>query len=166
VSTLAVLCEDEKLGHWLRRTGGFLPRGWLKSATPLVVQYLKQEKPISARRWERVREKSPPPLLFREEDECVITGWRRVDDLSEGLLAILRYLHAHRDRVCTREELFHKAYRPVHYPDSSELEHHIEYDASLDTALSWLREKVEPDPRSPIYVVTVRGEGYQLKHAW
>ena len=35
-------------------------------------------------------------------------------------------------------------------------------DARIDKLLSRLRAKIEPDPRSPRYIVTVRGRGYRL----
>jgi hypothetical protein len=35
-------------------------------------------------------------------------------------------------------------------------------DARIDKLLSRLRAKIEPDPRNPKYVVTVRGRGYRL----
>lgn len=41
---------------------------------------------------------------------------------------------------------------------------------TLDVHMSWLRQAIEPDPRQPIYLKTVRGMGYRLdlaepKHA-
>ena len=35
-------------------------------------------------------------------------------------------------------------------------------DARIDKLLSRLRAKVEPDPRNPRYIITVRGRGYKL----
>ena len=35
-------------------------------------------------------------------------------------------------------------------------------DARIDKLLSRLRAKIEPDPRDPRYLVTVRGRGYKL----
>jgi hypothetical protein len=35
-------------------------------------------------------------------------------------------------------------------------------DARIDKLLSRLRSKIEPDPRNPSYIVTVRGRGYKL----
>jgi DNA-binding response OmpR family regulator len=34
---------------------------------------------------------------------------------------------------------------------------------TLDVHICWLRQKVEPDPRSPQYILTKRGQGYTLK---
>jgi len=35
-------------------------------------------------------------------------------------------------------------------------------DAALQTLISRLRAKIEPDPGHPRHVVTVRGEGYKF----
>jgi len=37
-------------------------------------------------------------------------------------------------------------------------------DARIDKLLSRLRSKIEPDPRNPRYLVTVRGRGYKLSN--
>lgn len=33
---------------------------------------------------------------------------------------------------------------------------------TLDVHMRWLREKIEPDPSHPVYLLTVRGQGYRL----
>ena len=35
-------------------------------------------------------------------------------------------------------------------------------DARIDKLLSRLRAKIEPEPRNPRYLITVRGRGYKL----
>ena len=37
--------------------------------------------------------------------------------------------------------------------------------ASIDAAIGGLRKRIEPDPRRPIYLVTVRGHGILLQNA-
>jgi two-component system phosphate regulon response regulator OmpR len=34
------------------------------------------------------------------------------------------------------------------------------FDRSIDVRVARLRRKIEPDPDSPVYIRTVRGEGY------
>jgi DNA-binding response OmpR family regulator len=36
-------------------------------------------------------------------------------------------------------------------------------DARIEKLVSRLRNKVEPDPRNPHFLVTVRGRGYRLE---
>ncbi len=169
VSALGEICQDVKLTRWLERTGGDSPRGWLKCITPLVTQYLRQGRPISTKEWKTIRAKSPPPLTLDEENDQVSIGWRRLNDLPKVPLALLRHLYDHRSRICSRDELFLDAYLPARYPDSSaedRREQPKDYADLLDTAIWRLRKEIEPDPRSPIYVVTRRGKGYKLEHAW
>jgi DNA-binding winged helix-turn-helix (wHTH) protein len=169
VNALTEICGDKTLIRWLQRTGGESPRGWLECVTPLVAQYLRRRRPISTREWKAIRKRSPPPLAFNDEDDSVTTGWRRIDDLPEVPLVLLRYLYEHRDRVCTRDELYHQAYLSTRYPDTPWEERRTypkEYATVLDTAISRLRHRIEPDPRSPVYIVTKRGKGYKLEHAW
>jgi DNA-binding response OmpR family regulator len=33
----------------------------------------------------------------------------------------------------------------------------------VDVHVRWLRQKLEPDPRRPIHLLTVRGLGYRLE---
>ncbi|MBN1954663.1 MAG: winged helix-turn-helix domain-containing protein [Anaerolineae bacterium] len=169
IENLSALCEDADLVHWLENTGGGSPRGWLESVRPLAVQRLAQGRPVQTAEWHCIRQESPPPLMFDAEDpHVVVTGWRRIDDLPEVPLALLRYLYDHRGRVCSRNELFHQAYLPARYPDVAEREREmgIDYRSLLDTTISRLRDRIEPDPRRPIYIITSRGQGYKLEHAW
>ena len=39
---------------------------------------------------------------------------------------------------------------------------YLEDTRTLDVHVRWLRERIEPDPSSPIYLQTVRGVGYRL----
>jgi DNA-binding response OmpR family regulator len=34
---------------------------------------------------------------------------------------------------------------------------------TVDVHIRWLREKIEPDPGAPQYIVTVRGVGYRFE---
>jgi two-component system response regulator RegX3 len=67
---------------------------------------------------------------------------------------ILTYLHAHRDRPVPREELLHKVWG---YARHLELE-----TRTVDIHIAKLRRKIEPDPKQPQWLITVRGGGYRL----
>jgi hypothetical protein len=167
VEALTEICEDEQIREWLARTGGDLPRGWLECIAPLVAQWLRRDRPISEREWHTIRARSAPSLVVDLETGEVTVGWRRITDLPEVPLSLLCYLSQHRERVCTRRELYHCAYLPARYPDI-DLDEHREYpaddyDSVLDTAISRLRGRIEPDPGSPVYVITERGRGYRLE---
>jgi DNA-binding response OmpR family regulator len=157
------------LPTWLAHTGGLSPRGWLESAAPLVEEFLHRAGQVPIERWHEIRARSPLPLSVNEEEGHVTVGWHRITDVPPVPLAILRYLWQHRGRYCTRQELYYHAWFPTRYPEASPdkaEDFEANYGHLIETAISRLREKIEPDASSPTYVVTVWGKGYQLKHAW
>jgi len=38
----------------------------------------------------------------------------------------------------------------------------IDDTRTLEVHVCWLRKKIEPDPRRPLYLRTIRGRGYQF----
>jgi hypothetical protein len=170
VEKLAEICKDKNLSLWLERTGGDSPRGWLECIAPLVAQYLRRQRTISTEEWHDIRTQSSPRFMFDPESESAMVGWRRITDLPEVPRLLLSYLYENRERVCTRSELYHLAYLPTRYPDATEEERREysadNYDSVLDTAISRLRKRIEPDPQTPMYVITERGKGYKLENAW
>ncbi|HWA01666.1 MAG TPA: response regulator [Caulobacterales bacterium] len=68
--------------------------------------------------------------------------------LTEAEAALLRVLAARPGETVSREELAKRT--------SAGLER------SVDVQVTRLRRKIEPDPRAPIYLQTVRGIGYRL----
>jgi len=81
----------------------------------------------------------------------------RVDGLRQSLTAheydLLSALARNAGRVLTRDQLLEL----VKGEDADEA-----FDRSIDVHVSRLRQKIEPDPRHPRYVKTVRGAGYLL----
>ena len=176
VTDLEQVCEDKKLIQWLKRTGGNCPRGWLQSFKPLMVWHLHWKRPVKKREWREIRQ-SPPPALRLVDSTTIMVGWRRIK-VSEIPLALFAYLYENRGRVCTRQEIYEEAYLPAAYPDSTRKraeagtggshlpgqEYPKEYDRILDSTISRLRKLVEPDPDSPLYLITERGTGYILEN--
>ena len=70
-------------------------------------------------------------------------------------LEILLYLSAHEVRPVSRHELLQEVwgYTNVDYLETRTVDIHV----------AKLRRKIERDPGQPQLLVTVRGEGYQLK---
>jgi DNA-binding response OmpR family regulator len=86
---------------------------------------------------------------------------------------LLRYLYQNRHRPCTRSELYYLAHRRLEGEPASWRDEHWEHPGSwgriIDTTLWRLREKIEPDPSQPVYVVsnTVGDVNcVQLRHTW
>lgn len=82
------------------------------------------------------------------------------DGVEEELPAreaeLLRYLLRNRDRTVSRTELLEKVWE---YPNAAAVE-----TRTVDNYVVRLRQKVEPDPREPRVVLTVRGRGY--RYGW
>lgn len=72
-------------------------------------------------------------------------------------IEILLYLSGHQDRPVSRQELLREVwgYRNVEYIETR----------TVDIHMTKLRRKIELDPAHPDFLVTVRGEGYQLREA-
>ena len=69
---------------------------------------------------------------------------------------LARFLLEHRGRVITRDELLLKVWE---YPIAGL------QTRTVDNYIMKLRQKVEPDPARPRYILTVRGKGYRLADA-
>ncbi|WP_027132678.1 response regulator [Geminicoccus roseus] len=70
--------------------------------------------------------------------------------LTDGETALIDFLAVRADRPLTRFEIA----TGVGLDGS---------DRAVDVAVTRLRRKIEPDPKAPRHLVTVRGEGYMLK---
>ncbi len=69
-------------------------------------------------------------------------------------MEILQYLHSNAERPVPREELLNKVWG---YAKTMDIE-----TRTVDIHMAKLRRKIEPDPSSPRFLVTVRGAGYRL----
>ena len=67
---------------------------------------------------------------------------------------ILQYLAQHHDRPVSREELLVEVWG---YANGSHFE-----TRTVDIHMAKLRRKIEPNPKAPALLITVRGEGYRL----
>ena len=91
---------------------------------------------------------------------CVVDlGKRRVSRGPEGVAlsaqeaALLGYLAARAGRTVPREELLAEV---LGYAQGSS-------SRALDAAIRRLRNKIEADPKDPVHVLTVHGEGYSFR---
>lgn len=76
----------------------------------------------------------------------------RLVDLRPKEFALLEVLMANKGRVLDRETLLRKVWGEDEYIDHGTIDVHIRR----------LREKIEPRPEKPSYVLTVRGIGYKF----
>lgn len=72
--------------------------------------------------------------------------------LTPRLVALLNIFMEHPGEVLEREALFCQVWETNYAGDMR----------TLDVHVSWLRQAIEEDPRHPVYLVTLRGQGYRL----
>jgi two-component system alkaline phosphatase synthesis response regulator PhoP len=73
-------------------------------------------------------------------------------ELSDQECRLLRYLIERRGEVVTRDTLL----KDVWGYDT------IPITRTVDVHIAWLRQKIEADPKSPDFIVTVHGKGYRF----
>ncbi|WP_334071736.1 MULTISPECIES: response regulator transcription factor [Paenibacillus] len=83
---------------------------------------------------------------------ATIRGDRKEMPLTAKEHGILVKLYEHRDRIVTNDALCQAV-----WGDDS-----FGYENTLMVHIRRIREKVEPDPSNPVYLLTVRGLGYKL----
>ncbi|MEW8025357.1 MAG: response regulator transcription factor [Candidatus Thiodiazotropha sp.] len=85
-----------------------------------------------------------------------LSGKRSDEPLSftRREMAIIEYLHSHRERPVSREELLNKVWG---YAKNADIE-----TRTVDIHIAKLRRKIETDSAEPRFLTTVRGAGYRL----
>jgi DNA-binding response OmpR family regulator len=128
-------------------------------------------KPFSIREFRsRVRallRRAKAPRLGGEEDEERIESDGLVIDVPRRLVEVrgepaqltyvefelLRTLASHPGRVYSRRMLLEALWKSADYRDPRTIDVHVRH----------LREKLEAEPRTPEYILTVRGVGYRFR---
>lgn len=73
-------------------------------------------------------------------------------ELSAREFLLLKYFIEHREATLTRDELLNEVWGYHSMPTTR----------TVDVHVAWLRQKIEPNPRNPQYVLTVHGLGYKF----
>ncbi len=73
-------------------------------------------------------------------------------DLSAKEFQLLKYFIEHRGATVSRDELLHEVWGYNNTPSTR----------TVDVHVAWLRQKLEPNPRIPQYILTVHGMGYKF----
>ena len=73
-------------------------------------------------------------------------------ELSAREFKLLRYFIEHRGATLTREELLNEVWGYNSMPSTR----------TVDVHVAWLRQKIEPNPRHPQYVLTIHRMGYKF----
>jgi len=76
-------------------------------------------------------------------------------ELSAKEFQLLRYFIEHRGATLSRDELLHEVWGYNATPSTR----------TVDVHVAWLRQKLEPNPRIPQYILTMHGLGYKFKES-
>lgn len=115
---------------------------------------------LLARTRAALRRTSRIPAVDTFTFDDVVVDFTRMQLLRAGqLLAataqefkLLKFMIENRERVISREELLNEVWGYQDYPSTRTVDNHI----------LKLRQKLEPDPASPIHFLTVHGVGYRF----
>ncbi len=122
---------------------------------------LQLRKPFTARklitRIDKVLEQHAPKLLrvgslVLDLATRMVQGARGEQKLTPKECAILAMLMEHPGEVVSRQQLMESIWKTSYLGDTRTLEVHV----------YWLRQKIEADPDTPRYIITVRVQGYRL----
>jgi two-component system alkaline phosphatase synthesis response regulator PhoP len=102
----------------------------------------------------------PPALDERYQFGDVVIDVRRAEvsrggarlELSAKEFQLLRYFIEHRGTLLSRKTLLQHVWGYSVMP----------FTRTVDVHVAWLRQKLEPNPRVPQYILTVHGLGYKF----
>lgn len=99
---------------------------------------------------------APKILRYRDlalyPQECRVLARDEEIALSPKEFRLLELFMQHPRRVWSREQLLERVWGMDFIGDSK----------TVDVHIRWLREKIEDEPSSPVYIVTIRGFGYRF----
>ncbi|EEX49418.1 response regulator receiver domain protein [Pasteurella dagmatis ATCC 43325] len=84
------------------------------------------------------------------ENHKLFSPQKQEIDLTQGEYTLLHALVSHAQKVLSREKLLE-----LTHSESLEI-----FDRTIDVLIMRLRKKIEPNPKAPTYIQTVRGMGY------
>lgn len=96
---------------------------------------------------------SPLPELDINEAVAEVRVNRQLVSLAPKEFALVNYLFQNSDRICSKDEIGLAVW--PEYQDGV-------YDYQVENLIRRLRTKLEPDPRNPQLLLTIRGHGYRL----
>jgi len=73
-------------------------------------------------------------------------------DLSAQEFRLLKFMIMHRGEIVSRDDLLKDVWQYNETPTTR----------TVDVHISWLRQKLEPNPKNPRYFITVHGLGYKF----
>jgi hypothetical protein len=136
---------DEREMDSLRRKGLIHPEEEMLFS-PVFEGFVRRRRLTRRRRLEGVR-------LDVESGNVWVDG-RQTPTLTDLEYRMLLLLYGRLNKICDKYQIVEEVWGED-YIDQVD-------DARIDKLLSRLRAKIEPDPRNPRYILTVRGRGYKM----
>ncbi len=127
----------------------------LLSAAMLVQKLTPQPRPVLA---SRARES----IWIDEANKQVWVEGRQVA-LTPQQFKLLLYLYENQNQLCGYGEIAEEVFEATYGAGLSKVEKRRMEEGRINSTISRLRKRLEPDPGNPRYIVTVRGEGYRLE---
>jgi hypothetical protein len=94
-----------------------------------------------------------PPLSIDEKQQRVLIGGQPIrGELSALEYELLWFLYQNAGEVKSKDDIYLAVYQTTEGVS----------DEAIDSLVFRLRQKIEVDPKRPVYLVTLRGVGYQL----
>jgi hypothetical protein len=165
--SIGSIVEGDEFLSWLKVYGGKSPREWLQLTEPFAVTFRNIGKPLSAEQARQIWRQHPPILSLDHDRREVWIGRKRISIGSVIEFRLLEYLAAHPGKICTLEELYYYAQEQLDYiPDSDHKKWapRLTWRSAMDTLVWRLRQKIEQDPKAPLYLITHPRKGLELLH--
>lgn len=166
--SLDSLCESSEFLGWLKEFGGRSPRAWLQFTAPLIKEYQQRGKRLTIFQTREFTSRHPAPLQLHRERREVWLGRKCISIGSTPEFRVLEYFVVHSGKIGSLEELYYYAYKELNVvPDKGDHEWvpPKTWRGAMDTLVWRLRQKIEPNPKEPLYLVTHHGKGLELLHA-
>lgn len=113
------------------------------------IEALLRRAPVAASASAEVYQFGPVRVDFRKAE--VMRDGSPIE-LSAREFGLLRYFIEHRESAITRDALLNEVWGYNAMPSTR----------TVDVHVAWLRQKLEPNPRHPQYILTVHGLGYKF----
>lgn len=107
-----------------------------------------------ARRQKRVKVQGPPGVWIDVDASDVWVDGELTPTLTDLEYRLLLLLYGRLDKLCDKYQIVESVWGEEYIDEVD--------DARIDKLVSRLRQKIEPNPSEPRYLITVRGRGYKL----
>ncbi len=91
------------------------------------------------------------PFSLNADNQTLVTPWTE-KKLTPKLVELMKLFMSNLNQTLERKEIMQHVWKTDYMGDTR----------TLDVHIRWLRKAVEPNPRQPKFITTVRGVGYRL----